>query len=113
MAKITYDPDEGPLEAEVFARTKGAVHIQCHDDEDNKKATSALESAGMKVFLPYAEVTKAQCCLTLNAEDLKFLQENPTSYFVVNNSPFSIMVQFEETTLDYLERTFTTPTPKA
>jgi hypothetical protein len=76
MAKITYDPDEGPLEAEVFARTKGAVHIQCHDDEDNKKATSALESAGMKVFLPYAEVTKAQCCLTLNAEDLKFLQEN-------------------------------------
>lgn len=119
MAKITYEP--GSIEIEHWpAKThldqgenKGKVSIECYDDEDFEKIEAALKRIGMTIVPSQCEVISASCDLTLTVEDLKYLRENPKEHFIVNGGPFAILVQFEETALDYLERTFTPPTPKA
>ncbi len=119
MAKITFGL--GSIEIEHWpAKThldhgenKGKVSIECYDDEDFEKIESALKRIGMTIVPSQGEVIAASCDLTLNDEDLKYLRENPNSHFIVNGGPFAILVQFEETPLEYLERTFTPPTPKA
>lgn len=110
MAKIEIEEDEPAIDIETSA-DDGVAVVVTHDHALQQQAIEALKSAGIKVCPLKVEVEHARCSLTLNAEDLKFLQENPTSYFTVHKGPFSILVRFEETALDYLERTHTPPTP--
>lgn len=113
MAKIEIEEDEPALDI-VTTVADDAVAVTVDGDyELQQEAIDLLKSHDFKVSPLQVSVEHARCSLTLNAEDLKFLQENPTSYFTVHKGPFAILVQFEETPLDYLERTFTPPTPKA
>jgi hypothetical protein len=117
MAKITYEP--GSTEIEHWpsktlldqGENKGKVSFECYDDADAAKVEAALKALGMTVVPSQCEVIAASCDLTLTAEDMKYLRENPKEHFIVNGGPFAILVQFEETPLDYLERTYTPPTP--